>query len=41
MARKIWDDWKVIGDAIAFGRKVLLGCLILAMAIALFVPMMA
>lgn len=41
MAKKIWDDWKVIGDALAFGRRVLWGCLLLAMVIAIFVPMMA
>jgi hypothetical protein len=41
MAKKIWDDWEEIGDALKMGRKFVWSLVILAMLIAIFIPVMA
>jgi hypothetical protein len=41
MAKKIWDDWEEIGDALMSGRKFVWMCIIGVMLIAIFIPFMA
>ena len=41
MAKKIWDDWGEIGEALKMGRRFLWSLILVGMIIAIFVPIMA